>query len=91
MALCACISLCAPPPSSLYHSLLFCSSRSFLPLPSLAHLHEGLDMKVVHRDVKASNVLLDEQWNAKLGDFALAKVIGHDQGPAATRVLGTFG
>ena len=60
-------------------------------LSSLSHLHEGLDVKVVHRDVKASNVLLDEQWNAKLGDFALAKVIGHDQGPAATRVLGTFG
>ncbi|CAI5964361.1 unnamed protein product [Closterium sp. NIES-64] len=57
----------------------------------LSHLHEGLDMKVVHRDVKASNVLLDAQWNPKLGDFAIAKVMGRDQSHAATRVVGTFG
>ncbi|CAI7752015.1 unnamed protein product [Closterium sp. NIES-53] len=57
----------------------------------LSHLHEGLDMKVVHRDVKASNVLLDAQWNPKLGDFAIAKVMGRDQSHTATRVVGTFG
>ncbi|CAI5501925.1 unnamed protein product [Closterium sp. Naga37s-1] len=57
----------------------------------LSHLHEGLDMKVVHRDVKASNVLLDAQWNPKLGDFAIAKVMGRDQSHATTRVVGTFG
>ncbi|CAI5475067.1 unnamed protein product [Closterium sp. Yama58-4] len=57
----------------------------------LSHLHEGLDMKVVHRDVKASNVLLDAQWNPKLGDFAIAKVMGRDQSHAATRIVGTFG
>ncbi|CAI7871340.1 unnamed protein product [Closterium sp. NIES-53] len=57
----------------------------------LAHLHGGMAVKVVHRDVKASNVLLDAQWNAKLGDFALAKAMGRDQGHVGTRVMGTFG
>ncbi|CAI5514013.1 unnamed protein product [Closterium sp. Naga37s-1] len=57
----------------------------------LAHLHGGMAVKVVHRDVKASNVLLDAQWSAKLGDFALAKAMGRDQGHVGTRVMGTFG
>eukprot|EP00475_Leptophrys_vorax_P022995 TRINITY_DN31335_c0_g4_i1.p1 TRINITY_DN31335_c0_g4~~TRINITY_DN31335_c0_g4_i1.p1 ORF type:complete len:656 (+),score=-8.70 TRINITY_DN31335_c0_g4_i1:90-1970(+) len=57
----------------------------------LCHLHEGMDVRVVHRDVKASNVLLDAQWNPKLGDFALAKIMGKEQTHAATRVMGTFG
>lgn len=48
-------------------------------------------MKVVHRDVKASNVLLDNNWEAKLGDYALAKLLGRDEMQAKTRVMGTFG
>ncbi|CAI5952565.1 unnamed protein product [Closterium sp. NIES-64] len=57
----------------------------------LAYLHEGTDVRVVHRDVKASNVLLDAQWNPKLGDFALAKIMAKEQTHAATRVVGTYG
>lgn len=62
-----------------------------LPCCRLFHLHQGMGMKVVHRDVKASNVLIDASWTAKLGDFALAKIMGREQAVAATRVVGTFG
>lgn len=58
---------------------------------SLAYLHEGLEPKVVHRDVKASNILLDGQWNAKVSDFGLAKLLCSERSYVTTRVMGTFG
>ncbi|XP_024993116.1 probable serine/threonine-protein kinase At1g01540 isoform X2 [Cynara cardunculus var. scolymus] len=58
---------------------------------SLAYLHEGLEPKVVHRDIKSSNILLDRQWNAKVSDFGLAKLLGSDTSYVTTRVMGTFG
>lgn len=57
----------------------------------LAYLHEGLEPKVVHRDVKSSNILLDSQWNAKVSDFGLAKLLGAGNSHVTTRVMGTFG
>ncbi|KAL2469027.1 putative serine/threonine-protein kinase [Forsythia ovata] len=57
----------------------------------LAYLHEGLEPKVVHRDIKASNILLDRQWNAKLSDFGLAKLLNSESSYVTTRVMGTFG
>ncbi|KAJ4831311.1 hypothetical protein Tsubulata_048713 [Turnera subulata] len=57
----------------------------------LAYLHEGLDPKVVHRDVKSSNILLDRKWNAKVSDFGLAKLLGSEASYVTTRVMGTFG
>ncbi|XP_019454948.1 PREDICTED: probable serine/threonine-protein kinase At1g01540 isoform X2 [Lupinus angustifolius] len=57
----------------------------------LAYLHEGLEQKVIHRDVKSSNVLLDSEWNAKVSDFGLVKLMCSDHSYVATRVLGTFG
>ncbi|XAR59537.1 Non-specific serine/threonine protein kinase [Bertholletia excelsa] len=57
----------------------------------LAHLHEGLEPKVVHRDVKSSNILLDSKWNAKVSDFGLAKLLGPEKTYVTTRVMGTFG
>ncbi|KAL2892142.1 hypothetical protein RDABS01_008051 [Bienertia sinuspersici] len=41
----------------------------------LAYLHEGLEPKVVHRDIKSSNILIDRQWNSKVSDFGLAKLL----------------
>ncbi|KAF8044581.1 hypothetical protein N665_7724s0001 [Sinapis alba] len=57
----------------------------------LHYLHEGWGKVVLHRDIKASNILLDENLNGKLGDFGLA--IFHDRGATfeATRVVGTIG
>lgn len=57
----------------------------------LAYLHEDLEPKVVHRDVKSSNILLDSSWNAKVSDFGLAKLLGAGMSHVTTRVMGTFG
>ncbi|KAA0056992.1 hypothetical protein IC582_029365 [Cucumis melo] len=55
------------------------------------YLHEGWESKVLHRDIKASNVLLDKDMNGRLGDFGLARVHGHGQVASTTRVVGTMG
>lgn len=56
------------------------------------YLHEGWEAKVLHRDIKASNVLLDKDMNARLGDFGLARIHHHDElASSTTRVVGTVG
>ncbi|KAG6530765.1 probable serine/threonine-protein kinase At1g01540 [Zingiber officinale] len=57
----------------------------------LLYLHEGLEPKVVHRDIKSSNILLDKQWIPKVSDFGLAKLLGSGRTYVTTRVMGTFG
>ncbi|PSR92831.1 Receptor-like protein kinase [Actinidia chinensis var. chinensis] len=58
----------------------------------LAYLHEGMDFQIIFRDFKSSNILLDEQWNAKLSDFGLAR-LGPEEGltHVSTAVVGTMG
>jgi serine/threonine protein kinase len=57
----------------------------------LSFLHEGYEQVVIHRDVKASNVLLDFELNGRLGDFGLARLYEHGANPGTTRVVGTLG
>ncbi|KAJ0754659.1 putative protein kinase RLK-Pelle-RLCK-V family [Helianthus annuus] len=57
----------------------------------LTYLHEGLEPKVVHRDIKSSNILLNRQWHPKVSDFGLAKLLGSEKSYVTTRVMGTFG
>ncbi|XP_066310858.1 probable L-type lectin-domain containing receptor kinase S.5 [Miscanthus floridulus] len=45
---------------------------------ALVYLHHGSSRRILHRDVKASNVMLDEEYNARLGDLGLARVIERD-------------
>uniref|UniRef100_A0A804N697 non-specific serine/threonine protein kinase n=2 Tax=Zea mays TaxID=4577 RepID=A0A804N697_MAIZE len=58
----------------------------------IAYLHELADPPIVHRDIKSSNVLLDERLNAKVSDFGLSKPLGEDgRGQVTTQVKGTMG
>ncbi|KAL1320241.1 probable serine/threonine-protein kinase PBL23 [Arachis duranensis] len=57
----------------------------------LEYLHSSADPPVIYRDFKSSNILLDEDFNAKLSDFGLAKIAPNGQGTITSRVMGTFG
>ncbi|KAK4270348.1 hypothetical protein QN277_023392 [Acacia crassicarpa] len=57
----------------------------------LCYLHQDWEQVVVHRDIKASNVLLDSEFNGRLGDFGLARLYDHGSDHATTHVVGTMG
>ncbi|XP_022145628.1 L-type lectin-domain containing receptor kinase IV.1-like [Momordica charantia] len=57
----------------------------------LLYLHEEWEQVVIHRDVKASNVLLDNELNGRLGDFGLARLYDHGTDPQTTHIVGTLG
>ncbi|CAI9098030.1 OLC1v1034579C1 [Oldenlandia corymbosa var. corymbosa] len=57
----------------------------------LVYLHEQLKPRIVHRDIKSSNILLDHDFNPKLGDFGLAKLFRDEASYISTRVAGTLG
>ncbi|XP_038690878.1 L-type lectin-domain containing receptor kinase IX.1-like [Tripterygium wilfordii] len=58
---------------------------------ALLYLHEEWEQCVVHRDIKSSNVMLDSNFNTKLGDFGLARLVDHELGSQTTVLAGTMG
>ncbi|KAK3432938.1 hypothetical protein EUGRSUZ_D00454 [Eucalyptus grandis] len=76
--------------------------RSFLPwekrykivqgiASALLYLHEEWEQCVIHRDIKSSNIMLDSDFNAKIGDFGLARLVDHTKGLQTTVLAGTMG
>ncbi|KAK3226331.1 hypothetical protein Dsin_006193 [Dipteronia sinensis] len=57
----------------------------------LVYLHEEWEQVVIHRDIKASNILLDGELNGRLGDFGLARLYDHGTDPQTTHIVGTLG
>lgn len=57
----------------------------------LAYLHHDCSPRIIHRDIKSSNILLDGNFDARVSDFGLAKLLEDEESHITTIVAGTFG
>ena len=57
----------------------------------LTYLHKDCRQKIVHLDIKPHNILLDEDFNAKVSDFGFSKLVDRDQSQVVTSIRGTPG
>ncbi|XP_052180309.1 proline-rich receptor-like protein kinase PERK7 [Diospyros lotus] len=76
------------------HAIMDFQTRLKIALGSakgFAYLHEDCHPRIIHRDIKAANILLDEHFEAKVADFGLAKLSNDNHTHVSTRIMGTFG
>lgn len=56
----------------------------------LAYLHEQFHVCIIHRDIKSSNILLDDEFQPKIADFGLVRLLPEDQSHVSTKFAGTL-
>jgi len=56
----------------------------------LQYLHEGVQPLIIHRDIKASNILLDKDLHAKIADFDVARIFKEDETSMTQHIVGTM-
>ena len=78
--------------SDIFYTILFRVSIAKDVASGLLYLHEETANRIIHRDVKPANILLDERWNARVADFGLARLVAEqEQMDLVTNVMGTRG